>query len=40
MKSKKERQLADGRGGGGRRRSQILGRRESLVLYNTLKVIW
>ncbi len=32
-KSEKERQIADGRGGRGWRRSQIIRRRESLVLY-------
>jgi hypothetical protein len=39
--TEKERQLADGRGAGGgkgRRRSQIMRRREGLVLYNKLKL--
>ncbi len=39
-KTEKERQLADGRGGRGGGRSQIIWRRESLVLYTTFNSLW
>ncbi len=40
-KTEKERQLADRRGwGSGGGRSQIIRRRESMVLYNTINSLW
>jgi hypothetical protein len=40
VKTEKERQLADGRGGEGVGEEQIIRWRESLVLYKSFNILW